>query len=199
MKHLKYILMILVIASVAGFVVWQLMWMKEIGNKFKAEQLSGGLDYKIEAKKKNNKGRREKTESTGPGGEERPMAVKEGQTQKDQSEKTGQEREQPLDSKAAIAARPSGEETIPQSVKGSGKWYERDINLGKKSQEVRSVPDNTAIEISNDKTMSVTIKNRPGQTIQKYIPPQPPPAISPPATSGVKVSDVTPHPTSTRP
>jgi hypothetical protein len=180
-RHLKSILIIAVITLVAGFVIWQLMWMKEIGNRFKTEQSPGGVDYKIEAKKKNNNGHKGERERARPVGEG-SMSVNESRTHKNQEEKTGQEREQPPDSKAATAVKPSGEKTEPQSVKESGNWFEKDINLGKKSQEVRSGPGNTAIEISNEKTMSVTIRSRPGQTTQKYIPqnisPQPPPGVS---------------------
>jgi len=193
MKYIKLILVTTIIASVTGFVIWHLMWMTEIEKKFRKEQSSGAAN-KIEVQEIKNKSQKGKTEKTMPAAEKGAESVKESRTQINQTEKTRKETEKQGDSKSDVSAKLPGRENEPESVKETAKWFEKDIGLGKKVQQVKPEPGKTTVEISNDKTMSVTIKNNAKPGMQNNIP-QPQPMKRP----DLKVTGVTPYPTSTAP
>lgn len=193
MKYIKLILVIAIIASIAGFVIWHLMWMTDIEKKFRTEP-SSGTAGKIETEEKKNNSQRGKTEKNRPVAEEGAVSVKESRTQINQAEKPLHAREKPGDSKSDLGIAIPGGGTTTKSEKEPGKWFEKDINLGKKDQQVKPEPGKTTDEISKDKTMSLTIKNNANPVMQKNIP-QPQLMKRP----DVKVTGVTPYPTSTTP
>jgi hypothetical protein len=192
-KYIKSILVIAIIAAVAWFVIWHLMWMTEIEKKLRTEQSSGPA-LKIEVKEKRNNSERGKTEKNRTVAEEVPASVQESRTQINQTGKPLHEREKPVDIQAGPGTGLPGGGSIPTSEKDTGKWFEKDIGLGKKEPQVKPEPGVTKTEISDDKTMSVTIKNKANPVMQRNIP-QPQPVKMP----EVKAVGVTPYPTSTVP
>jgi hypothetical protein len=193
MKYIKSILVIAITASIAGFVVWHLMWMTGIEKKFK-EELSSGVINKVEVRESISEGRKGDTEKNRQAGEGKNMSLKEGGTQISQTGTAQQETEKQQSSKDDSGTKLPVEETKPESVKEGAKWFEKDINLGKKQQAVKPVPGKTTAGISDDKPMPVSINNQAKPLIQKSIQ-QPQPIQRP----DVKITGVTPSPTSTRP
>jgi len=169
MKYIKPILIIVITASVAGFVIWHLMWMTEIEKKFRTGQSSGAA-RKIEGKAEKNTNQRGKTEKSKPVAHEGAVSLPESRTQINQAEKTLQERETPGDRNADVGTRLPRGETTSKSEKGAVKWFEKDIGFGKKAQQEQPEPGETTTEILHDKTMSVTIKNKANPVMQKNIP-----------------------------
>jgi len=193
MKYFKLILVIVITASVAGSVVWHLMWMTGIKKRFKEEQSSGVINI-VGDKEGSREGQKGKTETNRPVGDEGAISTKEMQTQINQTEATQAQKKMQGDNKAESGTKPAEEETKPDSLKDDGKWFERDIGLGKRGPKVKPVTGQTTTGISNDKRMSVTIQNKANTVMQKNIPlPQP---MQRPE---VKVTGVTQHPTSTAP
>ncbi|HBH60287.1 MAG TPA: hypothetical protein DDX85_00785 [Nitrospiraceae bacterium] len=194
MKYIKPILIIVITASVAGFVIWHLMWMTEIEKKLRTEQ-SSGPSRKIEEKAEKNTNHRGKTEKSKPVTHEGGVSLPESRTQINQAEKTLQERETRGDSNADVAPGLPRGDTTSKSEKGTVKWFEKDIGLGKKAQQEQPEPGETTTEILRDKTMSVTIKNKANPVMQKNIP-QPQPMIKYDVQG---TGSVTSYPTSTAP
>jgi hypothetical protein len=194
MKYIKPILIIVITASVAGFVIWHLMWMTEIEKKLRTEQSSGPA-RKIEEKAEKNTNQRGKTEKSKPVAHEGGVSLPESRTQINQAEKTLQERETRGDSNADVAPGLPRGDTTSKSEKGTVKWFEKDIGLGKRAQQEQPEPGETTTEILRDKTMSVTIKNKANPVMQKNIP-QPQPMIKYEVQG---TGSVTSYPTSTAP
>ncbi len=193
MKYVKSILIIAITASVAGFVVWHLMWMKGIEKKFNEEQSSGVVNI-VEIKERKSEGKKGKTGKNMPVGEEEIMSVKDSGTQISQTGAKQQETEMRGGSKSDAADKLPVEKTKSGPVKEDGMWFEKDIGLGKKQQEVKPEPGKTTTEIPIDKPISVTINNKANPVMQKNIPK--PQSIKRPDG---KVTGVTPYPTSTAP
>ncbi len=193
MKYIKSILVIAITASVAGFFVWHLMWMTGIEKKFK-EELSSGVINKAEVRESISEGRKGNTEKNRRVGEEENMSLKERGAQISQTGTAQPATEKQGSSNADGSTKLPVGETKTEPVKEDGRWFEKDISLGKKQQEVKPVPGKTTTEISNDKPMPVTINNKANPVMRKNMT-QPQPMKRP----EVKFIRETPYPTSTKP
>jgi len=190
MKNIKSMIVIAIIAAAAGIVVWHLMWMVEIERKVRTGQpsITSAISEAKEKKKKNQSVTAEKNR---PAAGEAVESVQKSRAQAIQSEEGLPERVKPVETRVAPAAGPSSGGTNPKSEKDAGKWFEKDISLGKKDQSVMSDTEKTGTQRTNEKKMSVpVINNKPNPPMQRIIP-QPPPV--PGLQPGM------PYPTSTEP
>lgn len=193
MKYIKLIVVTTITVSAAGFVVWHLMWMTEVQKKVRTGEpsISSAIS---EVKEKKNKTRNVINDNTTPVAVDEAMSEKKSPSQSIQSETGLQQGKKAVDRKAGPGTGLSAGESIPKPDRDSGKWFEKGTGLGRKDKPVTPGTAKTGTEVSNDKTMSLTIKNRANPGTQKIIP-QPQPAPRP----DVIIPAVTTYPTSTAP
>jgi hypothetical protein len=204
MKYIKLIMILVVIACIAGFVLWQLMWMKDVGSKYKAEKSIYEEPRETASKERNYVDYKRGSESVLFMSEEEALPVQENRLLTEQPVRTQQLTKKPEKIKmdSAVHAPVRKPELAQKKEPGEHTVYTEHENAyeEKNSVENKPGPDADTKIIMKNKTMSVTIKGKAGSGTTTNRTSRQPVKTHPVKTQNPALSPGTvPHPTSSMP
>jgi hypothetical protein len=204
MKYIKSIMMIVVITCIAGFFLWQLMWMKDVGSKYKDEKSIYETPRETDSKERNDAGYKGSRESVLSMPEKEALPVQENRPLTEQPVGTQHITKKPEKIKMDSAVHAPVRKLEPVQKKDPEehtvyteheKAYE-----GKKSVETKTDSDGATKIILKNKTMSVTIKGKAqSRTTAKRTTRQPLKTAPVKTQNPAPRPGAVPHPTSSMP